>query len=90
LNVPDTDGVPLIVTPFEAQVPVTPVGRPEKVAPVARVVLYEILVIGVLIQSVWLVVLTAEVREIVLFGLTVIVPVAVAAEAPHPPVRLTV
>ena len=38
-NVPETEGVPEIVTTFPAQFPVTPVGNPENVAPVAPVVL---------------------------------------------------
>ena len=35
---PATDGVPLIVTTLAAHVPVTPVGKPVTVAPVAPVV----------------------------------------------------
>ena len=46
------------------------------------------LVIAVLIQTVWLVVAGAEVRVIVLTGVTVIVPVEVTV--PQPPVRVTV
>ena len=38
LNVPDAEGVPLMVTVFEDQLPVTPVGNPPNVAPVAPVV----------------------------------------------------
>jgi len=38
VNAPDTVGVPLIVTTFDAQLPVTPVGNPVIVAPVAPVV----------------------------------------------------
>ena len=38
-NNPDTAGVPLIVTTFASQVPVTPVGKPVTVAPVAPFVL---------------------------------------------------
>jgi len=38
VNVPDTDGLPLIVTVFELHEPVTPVGKPDIVAPVAVVV----------------------------------------------------
>jgi hypothetical protein len=45
-------GVPLIVTTFPAQAPVTPVGRPLNVAPVAPVVEYVILVIAVLMHTV--------------------------------------
>jgi hypothetical protein len=37
VNAPDTVGVPLIVTTFDAQPPVTPVGNPVIVAPVAPV-----------------------------------------------------
>src|ERR1044072_7433026 len=78
-----------MVTTFAAHVPVTPAGSPENVAPVALVVAYVIFVIGVLMHSVCAVVLAAEVRPIVLFGLEVIVPVVVST-APHPPVRVTV
>ncbi len=38
VNVPDTVGVPLIVTTSAAQFPVTPAGNPDTVAPVAPVV----------------------------------------------------
>ena len=44
--------------------------------------------IGVLIHTVWFVVVAAEVSVIVLSGVTVIVPVAVTV--PQPPVRVTV
>ena len=52
INIPGTVGVPLIVTTFPAQAPVTPVGKPVTVAPVAPVVAYVIFVIAVLIQLV--------------------------------------
>jgi hypothetical protein len=81
---PATVGVPLIVTTFAAQVPVTPVGKLVTVAPVAPVVEYVILVIGVLIHTVCAVVAGAEVSVTVLAGVTVIVPVAFTA--PQPPV----
>ena len=71
-----------------AQLPVTPAGRPLNVAPVAPVVEYVILVIGVLIHTVWLLVPGAEVSVIVLSGVTVIVPLAVTV--PQPPVKVTV
>jgi hypothetical protein len=38
VNVPDTEGDPLIVKVFAFQLPVTPAGRPATVAPVAVVV----------------------------------------------------
>ena len=38
VNVPDIEGVPVIVTTFALQLPVTPVGKPVTVAPVAVVV----------------------------------------------------
>jgi hypothetical protein len=38
VNVPDTEGVPVMVTTFDDQLPVTPVGKPVTVAPVAVVV----------------------------------------------------
>jgi hypothetical protein len=80
--------VPEIVTTFEAHVPLTPAGRPVTVAPVALVVEYVILVTGELIQTVWAIVPAAEVRLIVLTGLTVIEPDAVTA--PQPPFSVTV
>jgi hypothetical protein len=52
VKVPETEGVPLIVKVLELQLPVTPAGRPETVAPVAVVVAYVIFVSAVLIQSV--------------------------------------
>jgi hypothetical protein len=84
LNVPEAVGVPLMVTVLLAQLPLTPAGSPLTVAPVAPVVVYVILVIAVLIQRVWLFVPAAELNVIVLFALTLIVPVAFTL--PHPPV----
>jgi len=77
----------MVMLPPE-KVPVTPVGKPENVAPVAPVVLYLIGVIAVFTQTVWLFVPGAEVRVMVLLGRTMIVPVAVTF--PQPPVRVTV
>ena len=68
--------------------PVTPAGKPLKVAPVALVVEYVMLVIAVLIHTVCALVPAADVKVIVLSGVTVIVPVAVTT--PQPPVRVTV
>jgi hypothetical protein len=81
-------GEPLMVTTLLAHAPVTPVGKPLNEAPVAPVVEYVILVMGVLIQIVWAFVPPAEVKETVLTGETVIVPVAVTV--PQPPVSVTV
>jgi hypothetical protein len=47
-------------------------------------------VMAVLIQRVWALVPTAELNAIVLFGVTVIVPVAVFVPPVHPPVMVTV
>jgi hypothetical protein len=47
-------------------------------------------VIAVLIQSVWALVPTAELNAIVLFGVTVIVPVAVLLPPVQPPDIVTV
>ncbi len=52
MNVPLAVGVPLIVTTFAAQDPVTPAGKPVTVAPVAPVVAKVMLVKGELIQTV--------------------------------------
>ena len=52
VNVPLAVGVPLMVTTFAAQEPVTPAGKPVTVAPVAPVVPRVIVVIGALIQTV--------------------------------------
>jgi hypothetical protein len=79
LNVPDTVGVPLIVV-FEANAAVTPAGNPVAVPiPVAPVVAW-VSVNTVLIHNVGVVLAALA----VLFGVTVIVPVAFTA--PHPPV----
>jgi hypothetical protein len=90
VKVPETVGDPLIVNVFAFQLPVTPAGRPDTVAPVAVVVVYVILVSAVLIQSVWASVPAAELLAIVLFGVTVIVPVMVFAPPVQPPVIATV
>ena len=76
-----------MVKTLAAQVPVTPVGNPETVAPVAPVVEYVIFVSAVLIQRVCALVPAAEVKFMVL-ALTVIVPDKVFV--PHPPVIDTV
>jgi hypothetical protein len=52
VNVPLAVGVPLIVTVFAAQEPVTPAGKPVTVAPMAPVVAKVMLVNGELIQTV--------------------------------------
>ena len=78
----------MVMLPPE-KVPVTPAGKPENVAPVAPVVLYLIGVIAVLTQTVWLSVLGAEVRVMVLLGRTMMVPLAVVTP-PQPPVKVTV
>ena len=85
MKVPEAVGDPEIVTTFADQLPVTPPGRPVTVAPVAVVVVYVMFVIAVLIQSVCASVPTAELLAIVLFGVTVIVPVALTV--PQPPVN---
>ena len=85
---PATVGVPEMVMLPPEKVPVTPVGKPENVAPVAPVALYVIGVIAVLTQTVWLSVPGAEVSVMVLLGCTMMVPVAVTF--PQPPVKVTV
>lgn len=90
MNVPETDGVPEIVTVEEAKVRFTPVGSPETVAPVAPVVLKVIALILVLIHLVWSLVPAPEDSVIVLFGFTVMVPEVVTGIIPHPPVKVTV
>ena len=80
--------MPLIVTTFPAHAPVTPVGKPVTVAPVAPVVRIRDIRYRRVDTVVCASVPTAEVRVTVLFDVTVIVPVAVIV--PQPPVRLTV
>ena len=78
----------MVITPFE-KVSARPGGKSGEVAPVAPVVLYVIGVIAVFTQTVWLSVPGAEVRVMVLlFGCTMMVPVAVTF--PQPPVKVTV
>ena len=72
-----------MVTVSFAHEPVTPVGNPVTVAPVAPVLASAIVVMALLIQTVWLVPAT-----IVFNGVTVIVPVVVAGG--QPPVVVTV
>ena len=82
MNVPEADGVPLIVIVFEANVAVTPVGKPVAAPmPVAPDVLCVILVSAVLMHKVG----ELDAPLTVLFGVTVIVPVAFTA--PQPPVK---
>ena len=86
MNVPDSVGVPLIVIVLLAHVALTPAGKP--LAPLTPALLISeapdvvcvILVSTVLIHSVGLL----DAAPAVLFGVTVIVPVALTA--PHPPV----
>jgi len=85
LTVPDAVGVPLIVMVFDAHDAVTPAGNPVGVPmPVAPVVVCVIAVRAVLIQSVGV----EDAALTVLFGVTVMVPVAVTV--PQPPVNVTV
>ena len=72
-----------MVATFPAQDPVTPVGKPLNVAPVAPVVAIVIVAIAAFKQTVWLVP-----AAIVFAALTVIVPVEVIV--PQPPVKVTV
>ena len=82
MKVPLAVGVPLIVMVFDAKAAVTPAGNPIGVPiPVAPVVAWVILVKGVLIHNVGV----DEGAAAVLFGVTVIVPVAFAL--PQPPVK---
>ncbi len=82
MKVPDTVGVPLTVIVLPAKAAVTPAGRPvAEPIPVAPVVVNVTGVSAVLIQSVGL----EEATVTVLFGVTVIVPVAFTL--PQPPVR---
>ena len=82
MKVPDAVGVPLIVIVLDAQVAVTPAGRPVAVPiPVATVVVCVIAVSGVLVQMVGV----EEAAEAVLASTTVMVPVAFTL--PHPPVN---
>ncbi len=74
-----------MVTTPPAKEPVTPAGKPVTVAPVAPVVVYVMLVIAVLIQTVCALVPAAELNVIVLSGVTVMVPVALTV--PQPPVN---
>ena len=81
MNVPAAVGVPLMVIVLAAHAAVTPVGKPVAVPiPVAPVVVCVIAVNAVLIHNVG--VLDAALT--VLFGVTVMVPVALTL--PHPPV----
>ena len=82
MNVPDTVGVPLIVIVFDAQAAVTPVGKfTGAPIPVAPVVVWVMAVSTVLIHKVG----DDDAALTVLFGVTVIVPVAFTA--PQPPVK---
>ena len=82
MNVPEAVGVPLMVIVLEAQIAVTPPGRPVAVAmPVAPVVVCVIAVSAVFTHKVGV----AEAAPAVLAGVTVIVPVAFTL--PQPPVK---
>ncbi len=82
MKVPDSVGVPLMVITFEAQVAVTPAGRPVGVPiPNAPIVTCVIAVNAVLTHNVGV----EEPVPTVLSGVTVIVPVA--NTVPQPPVK---
>ena len=72
VNDPLTDGVPEMVKTLDAHVPVTPAGNPATVAPVAPVVEYIIFVMVVLMQGACALVPAAEVSEIVLASVELI------------------
>ena len=76
------------MTALPAHKPVTPLGNPLKVAPVAPVVAYVMVVIGVLMHGVCVSVPAAELRVIVLVAPTLIAPLFVTV--PQPPVSVTV
>ena len=79
---PDAVGVPLIVIVLDAKAAVTPAGNPVSAPmPVAPVVACVILVNAVLMHKVGV----DEAAPAVLFGVTVIVPVAFTL--PQPPVN---
>ncbi len=81
MKVPEAVGVPEIVMVSNAQAAVTPAGRPVAVPiPVAPVVVCVIAVSAVLMHSVG----AEEAVPTVLFGVTVMLPVAFTM--PHPPV----
>ncbi len=82
MNVPDTEGVPLIVIVFPAQVAATPVGKPVAVPiPVAPVVVCVILGVKTVLIHEFVVIPAVAVFS----GVTVIVPVALTV--PQPPVK---
>ena len=82
MNVPDAVGVPLIVMVLAAQAAVTPAGKPVAAPmPVANVVVWVIAVRAVLIHKVGL----EDAALTVIFGVTVIVPVAFTV--PQPPAK---
>ena len=82
MKVPDAVGVPDIVITLLDHNALTPAGKPDAMPiPVAPVVVCVIFANGVMIQSVGV----DEATETVLFGRTVIVPVAFTF--PQPPVR---
>ena len=79
---PATEGVPVIVITFDAQVAVTPVGKFVGVPiPVVSVVAWVILVSAVLIHNVGV----ALAVPVVISAVTMIVPVAFTV--PQPPVK---
>jgi hypothetical protein len=85
MNVPEADGVPLIVITFEAHAAVTPAGSPVGVPiPVAPVVVLVMAVSAVLIQTVGLLLGAAA----VLLG--VIVTTCVVVAGPLHPAALAV
>jgi hypothetical protein len=76
--------VPLKVITFEAQVAVIPAGSPVgKPIPVARVVVWVMLVNGVLTQSVGV----EEATETVFKESTVMIPIAIGFPVPQSPVK---
>ena len=90
-NVPETVGVPDIVTSLLFHVPVIPAGKPVKVAPVAPVVEYLMVLIGELTHLPDCEIIppcALDNKIIVLIGFTTIVVVAVVAHCPTAGVKV--
>jgi hypothetical protein len=90
LNSPEISGVPLILNVSLSQVPLTPEGNPETVAPVAPEVKKTMPAIGLFKQTLCIIGPEEELKRTEFTGLTTMEPVTVFVPPIQPPVSVTI